>query len=342
MLARLLIALAIIAFTGAPDPCHAQMPERPTIAIFAAAKGTETTDFLVPFGILSQSGSADVVALADQAGPISLMPGLTLAGLETISDFDIRRPQGADYVIIPALHHQDDQVAVNWIKAQAAKGATIISICDGAWTLAATGLLDGKQATGHWYSMSGLMARYPNVHWIRDKRYVRDGRVQTTTGVSASIPAALALVEEIAGQQAAEKIAARYGLDHWDDYHESALFQLTAGHLWTFVYNFVAIWNHRPMTVPLKSGVDETALGLTVDAWSRTNLVSVSTQAEQGEVTSASGLRFVANRKTGEPAMEITPSIMKPLDSALDQITARFGGPTGQLVALQLEYDARP
>jgi putative intracellular protease/amidase len=342
MLGRFLIALAAIAFVIASDPCRAQMPARPVIAVFAAAQGTETTDFLVPFGILNQSGIADVVALADRAGPVSLMPGLMLAGLETISDFDNRRPQGADYVIVPALHHQDDPVAVNWIRAQAEKGAIIIAICDGAWTLAATGLLEGKQATGHWYSMSGLMARYPNVQWVRNRRYVRDGWVQTTTGVSASIPTSLALVDEIAGRQAAGKIASRYGLDHWDDRHDSRPFQLTPAHLWTFIYNFAAVWNHRSVTLPLKTGIDETALALTVDAWSRTNLASVSTQAENGQVASAFGLRLIADRTASNHAIEITPSILTPLDRALEQITARFGRPTGQLVALQLEYDARP
>jgi transcriptional regulator GlxA family with amidase domain len=270
------------------------------------------------------------------------MPGLTLAGLETIADFDVRRPKGADYVIVPALHHPDDPAAVNWIKAQAEKGAIIIAICDGTWTLAATGLLDGKQATGHWYSMSGLVARYPNVLWLRNRRYIRDGRVQTTTGVSASIPATLALVEEIGGHAAAEKIAGRYAIVHWDDHHNSAPFHLTAAHIWTFAYNFAAVWDHKSMTLPLENGVDEAALALSVDAWSRTSLASVVTQANSPEVTSAFGLRLIPDRTGGTPAVAIIPSVRAPLDTALDQIMQRFGKATERLVALQLEYDARP
>jgi transcriptional regulator GlxA family with amidase domain len=339
---RLIHALAAIAFLGACGPSAAQAQMRPVIAVFAAAKVTETADFLVPFSILSQSGLADVTALADQAGPVSLMPGLTLAGLETIADFDARRPQGADYMIVPALHHQDDPLAVHWIKAQADKGATIIAICDGTWTLAATGLLDGRHATGHWYSMSGLMDRYPKVHWIRDRRFIRDGKVQTSTGVSASIPAALALVEEIGGRAEAEKIALRYGIDHWDDHHDTSPFHLTASHISTFVYNFAAFWDHRSMTLALDKGIDEAALALTIDAWSRTNLAKVKTLANEPDVVSASGLHFIPDRIGGPPARVIIPAINAPLDSALEQIKQVFGHSTQRLVALQLEYDARP
>ncbi len=342
MLFRLMQALAMILLLCFCGPSVAQTSQRPVIAIFAAAKGTETTDFLVPFGILSQSGIAQIVPVADQAGAVHLMPGLTLAGLETIADFDASRPQGADYVIVPALHHQDDPAAVNWIKAQAEKGAIIIAICDGTWTLAATGLLNGKQATGHWYSMSGLAARYPNVHWVRNRRYVRDGRVQTTTGVSASIPAALALVEEIGGNDTAKKIAARYGIDHWDDYHDATPFHLTPSHIWTFVYNFLALWDHKTMPLSLENGVDEAALALSVDAWSRTNLASVVTQANSPELTSAFGLHLIPDRTDGAQASAIIPSIQAPLDTVLGQITQRFGKSTERLVALQLEYDARP
>nr|QQZ51993.1 DJ-1/PfpI family protein [Phenylobacterium glaciei] len=82
------------------------------------------------------------------------------------------------------------------------QGATIVSICEGARVLANAGLLHDRRATTHWSALKGLTKAYPDTTWVRDRRYVQDGAVISTTGVSASIPASLALVEAIAGRAA--------------------------------------------------------------------------------------------------------------------------------------------
>src|SRR5262245_27494980 len=77
---------------------------RPVIAVVAANAGTETTDYLVPFSVLARSGVGDVAALSAEPGPVTLMPALAVRTRETIAQFDGRVPDGADYVIVPALH----------------------------------------------------------------------------------------------------------------------------------------------------------------------------------------------------------------------------------------------
>src|SRR5688500_5310098 len=126
-------------------------PRRPLIAIVGINDATETTDYLMPYGILRRADVANVVALATKPGPVKLYPAFKVVPDMTVADFDTRHPDGADYVIVPAMSRDDDPAALQWIRSQAIKGATVIGVCAGAKVVGAAGLLDGKQATTHWY-----------------------------------------------------------------------------------------------------------------------------------------------------------------------------------------------
>jgi putative intracellular protease/amidase len=140
--------------------------------------------------------------------------------------FDRDHPRGSDYVIVPAVHHSDDPRLGAWLQQQAALGATVVGICDGVWVLAGAGLLDGHTATGHWYSLPSLRRTFPRVHWVDDRRYVLDGPVMTTTGVTAALPASVALVARLGGDDAAGRAAAALGASA-DASHDGGAFHLT-------------------------------------------------------------------------------------------------------------------
>ena len=219
-----LAAFALAALL-APGPAAARGSgdARPVIAIVADNAGTEVTDFLVPYGVLSDSGAADVIAVSTRPGPVVLMPSNLLIQAErTLESFDQEHPEGADYVVVPALHERDQPEVVAWLRAQGEKGATLFSICDGAWTLAATGRLDGRMATTHWYSRGDIAAKYPKTQWRDDRRYIHDRDVITTTGVSASIPASLYVVQLLAGPERAEALAKELGVAGFSDAHDGA------------------------------------------------------------------------------------------------------------------------
>jgi hypothetical protein len=76
---------------------------RPVVAVLGANEGSETTDYLIPYGVLKRSGVAEVVSLGTHAGPVRLMPALTIVPEATTAEFDRRYPEGADYVIVPAM-----------------------------------------------------------------------------------------------------------------------------------------------------------------------------------------------------------------------------------------------
>ena len=82
--------------------------ERPLVAIIGINDATETTDYLMPYGILQRAGVVDVVALATEPGPVTLYPALKVEPQATVAEFDAQHPEGADYVIVPAMSRDDD------------------------------------------------------------------------------------------------------------------------------------------------------------------------------------------------------------------------------------------
>jgi transcriptional regulator GlxA family with amidase domain len=80
----------------------------------------------------------------------------------------------------------------------------------------AAGLLDGRRATTHWYYLDELLERSPSIDYVADRRMVFDGDVVTTTGITASMPMMLTLIEAIAGWAKAESVVHDLGLEEWD------------------------------------------------------------------------------------------------------------------------------
>jgi putative intracellular protease/amidase len=316
---------------------------RPVIAVIGANSGTETTDYLIPFGVLKRADIGEVIALATGSGPIKMMPALTIIPDATVTDFDAQHPEGADYVIVPAIHNDNDATTLRWIKEQKAKGAIIVGICAGARVLANAGLLDGRRATTHWYDVPGLRKRHPTTQYVANQRFVVDTGVVTTTGVSASIPMSLTLIEAIAGTDRAMSIARDLGIEHWDARHDSGAFRLDRNFVTSYAGNSLAFWRHETLSLTIEPGVDEVALGLTADAWSRTYRSKVAIYAANGgAITTRSGIGIMVDHvgPAKPPALDHIPSTYpaRALDAALRGIGNRYGLGTRTLVSKQLEY----
>jgi transcriptional regulator GlxA family with amidase domain len=230
-----------VATLGALQP---PKRKRPLIAVVGINDMSETTDYLMPYGILARADVADVQTLATRPGPVTLYPALKVQPHATIAEFDAAHPDGADYVIVPAMSREDDAVVLQWIRSQAGKGAIIIGVCVGAKVVANSGLLDGRQATTHWYSVRDLQ-KHSAIRYVADRRLVVDRGVATTTGITASMPMALTLVEAIAGRAKAEAVAREIGLAHWDARHRSQAFQFTRPFALTAIANTLAFWNRE-------------------------------------------------------------------------------------------------
>jgi transcriptional regulator GlxA family with amidase domain len=316
----------------------------PVIAVLAHNDGTETTDFMVPYGVLHASGVADVVAVAPRDAPVQLMPALRVRPQITTAGFDARYPEGADYVVVPAMHRSDDPEILAWLQAQFGSGATVVGVCDGAWVLAAAGLLDGRAATSHWFSTRRLRRSFPHVVWTADRRYIVDRRVVTTTGVSASIPVSLVLVEAISGREHAAALAGSLGVARWDAGHASDAFILDRRTVLTAAANLLSVWGYQTVAIPLRDHVDDVTLALTADAYARTYRTSVRSVSDgPGEIVTRQGLTVIADatRPPDDPTAMVSVSATggSAIDAALDGVGQRYGEPTAAFVALQLEYE---
>jgi putative intracellular protease/amidase len=321
---------------------------RPVIAVVGDNRGSETTDYLIPYGVLKRSGVADVIALGMRPGPVKLMPALTIVPDATVEEFDRRYPDGADYVIVPAMHVRADSAVQAWLKKQAAGGAMIVGICAGGIVLAEAGLLHQRRATTHWFWIDTMRGADATIQYVPDRRYVADRGVATTTGISASVPVSLAIVAAIAGRAKADALAQEIGAADWNAVHDSRAYGLTRAAIGTYAANFSSFWRHESLGIPVAEGVDEIALALTADAFSNTHLATVLTLAESGvPVATKRGLRLVPDGVAGATRVDAMQPVLsseapaRAIDMAFAEIAARYGRSSADVSRLELEYPVR-
>lgn len=313
---------------------------RPLIAFVADNDGTETTDLLVPYGILKEANIADLIIVSPRKAIINLMPALELESQMTLKEFDAKFPEGADLIVVPALHNDKNKDIIAWIARQYQLHSSVAAICEGAWLVARAEILDGKQATTHWYALPSLAKEFPKIHLIKNLRYVIDDNVMTTTGVTASIPAAIEIVKSIAGDEGANSIRSKYGFENIGLSHRSDNFQMTATHYQTVIKNLSMFWNYEKISIEAYDGIDEVTLALTADAWSRTYKSRAYLVGTNSYYTSKSQLHF---KPTKPFHADLTFSIQdtKPrgaLEKVLFTVRDRYGTSTAKWVADQLEY----
>jgi transcriptional regulator GlxA family with amidase domain len=99
-----------------------------------------------------------------------------------------------------------DQTHLDWVRSVGATAPLLTSVCTGSLVYAAAGLLAGRPATTHWDAMEELRALDPSIDLRPDDRWVDDGDVITSAGVSAGIDMALHLVARLAGDDRARQV----------------------------------------------------------------------------------------------------------------------------------------
>ncbi|MBM9591111.1 DJ-1/PfpI family protein [Leptospira sp. 201903075] len=323
-----------------------QNHKKPVIVVIGENQYTELTDFIVPYGILKRSDIAEIYAVAPNKGTMNMFPALSIEITTSIDDFDKLHPEGSDLVIVPAIHNAENKTIIQWIQNQSKNGATIVGICDGVWTLGHAGLLNHKKATGHWYSKEDLMNKFPNTEWEKNKRYIQDQNIITTTGVTASIPISLALIESLAGTKKAKEIANELGIQNWNPTHNTEEFDLDWKQYLTAAKNLTFVWNYETIGIPLYDGIDEISLALVADSYSRTYKSKTKSIASSNQpILSKSGILFLPeikeeNRNETNVVVEVTKAKKAgpALEETLKDIQKRYGTGTMRFVATQLEF----
>jgi transcriptional regulator GlxA family with amidase domain len=136
--------------------------------------------------------------------------GLVLAGLRPLPRGGGRLPDVAIVAGAPMRAPAGEQAGlVSWLRRFHARIPTVVSICTGAFVLAAAGVLDGRRATTHWMFLDELRARFPAVRVVDEGIFVQDRGVWTSAGITAGIDLALALCEKDHGHRVAMAVAKR-------------------------------------------------------------------------------------------------------------------------------------
>jgi transcriptional regulator GlxA family with amidase domain len=179
----------------------------------------EVLDFAGPFEVFSttrlpgrDAGDDEppfrVVTIAERPGLVRCRGGLLVQPHHTIEDHP-----PLDALLVPGgpgtRREEHNPRLLDWIAAQDRATRLTTSVCTGAFLLAARGLLDNRQATTHWASIDRLRAGYPLVDVRDDVRYVDNGHILTSAGVSAGIDMALHIVARLLGEEAAQQTARR-------------------------------------------------------------------------------------------------------------------------------------
>jgi AraC family transcriptional regulator, transcriptional activator FtrA len=137
--------------------------------------------------------------LRSSSGP----PVLPTAGYDRLRRADLVVVLGAE----PPLQLPPPAALAGELRAAADRGATVASLCTGAFVLAGAGLLDGRRATTHWRHAALLARHHPAVRLEPDRLYVEDGPVATSAGSTAAIDLCLHLVRREHGAEVANRIA---------------------------------------------------------------------------------------------------------------------------------------
>lgn len=139
--------------------------------------------------------------------PVPMDGVLTLSPSHTLADLD-----RCDLVVVPGTlrpFQPLDEAIGRALRAARARGATVVSLCAGAFVLAASGLLDGRRATTHWGLAAALAQRYPAVDVDADVLFVGSDGVWTSAGTAAGIDLCVHLVREAHGERVANMLARR-------------------------------------------------------------------------------------------------------------------------------------
>lgn len=254
-----------------------------TAFIIVGNKGTEITDFLVPYQMLAETGSFNVFTVAPRRVLSPLNGGLDFVPHFSIGEVDDYLGKSPDLIVvpnIPNIQSPEDKVLIDWIRKKDDGSTVFLSICEGARTLAAAGLLQSKKATTHWSALSHLRGQYPGTEWLSGSKYVEDGNIITSPGViTGSASGTLHAVQKLLGAEKARQVANKI---NYENFKDNELAPVKIG-LPDMVWLATALypWSKDEIGVYINEGVGEIDLASILDVYPRSFTAVTYTFSEQ-------------------------------------------------------------
>ena len=158
------------------------------------------------WGAASDRVGIRLVTVAATKGPVP-----SNQGPKTVAGFDYADAPALHYLLVPGgigvTPLVSDPATLNWLRAQAKNTSLAMSVCNGASLLAAAGLLDGRAATTNKMAFKASIAPGPKVRWVASARWVDNGNVVTSSGVSAGMDMTVAVIARLYGQPLSDWVA---------------------------------------------------------------------------------------------------------------------------------------
>jgi len=166
-------------------------------------------ELLDAYGPLEMFGALgdeiEIVTIAEQAGPVS-----SSAGPKTVADYGFNDAPELDLILLPGgigtIPELGNEAMLTFLKTRAAKSQITMSVCTGSALLAKAGLLDGLAATTNKMFFELARSQSDQVDWQEAARWVDAGRYVTSSGVSAGTDMALAVIQRLFGNEAAQNV----------------------------------------------------------------------------------------------------------------------------------------
>ncbi len=172
--------------------------------------------------VLDFAGAYEVLSVTEDENTDKLFNVVTISekgqlirarnGLKVEPDYHFDNHPELDIVVVPGGYgsrevESKNSVLVEWVKQQNDRVQKMTSVCTGSFILGEAGLLDGKSATTHWTALDRMEKAFPNVTVKRDVKFVDQGHLITSAGISAGIEMALHLVAVLYGKETAANTA---------------------------------------------------------------------------------------------------------------------------------------
>jgi len=177
----------------------------------------EVLDFTGPYEVFSVTRLKEKPEFADPS-PFKILliseyprPVTAMGGMKVIPDHTFEDCPELDILVIPGglgeRSEHGNHVILHFITRRAKGVKTLASVCTGAFFLANAGLLNGRPATTHILSLGRLKESFPDIEVIEDKRFVEDGNIITSAGISAGIDMSFHIVSKHLGDEVARLTA---------------------------------------------------------------------------------------------------------------------------------------
>ena len=169
--------------------------------------GFQTLDFFGPMEMLGDpTYDIQIITVAQELAPVP-----SRHGQKIVPDTTIGESTNYDLLLIPggdaALEACTNPEMLQWIRDVAARAERVMAVCTGTIVLGMTGLLDGRKATTNKLDFMSTIHHAPKVDWVKEDRWVEDGKFFTSSGVSAGMDMALAVLAGLYGNEKAEETA---------------------------------------------------------------------------------------------------------------------------------------